>query len=151
MFDPGELRLVLLKLVGDEPRHGYDVIKSLEELTSGGYAPSPGIIYPTLTMLTETGQLSSAEDGEGRKRFTITDAGRTQLAENGDAVTKLMGRLSTFGERHQQGGGMTVRRAMMKLRSAVQDRLDRGEADDQLVKQIAAVIDDSAKKVAEIA
>ncbi|WP_256926647.1 PadR family transcriptional regulator [Sphingomonas sp. TZW2008] len=151
MFDPGELRLVLLKLIGEEPRHGYDVIKSLEELTSGGYAPSPGVIYPTLTMLTEIGHVSSAEDGEGRKRFTITDAGRAHLDENGDAVGKLMARLSTFGERHQQGGGMTVRRAMMKLRSAVQDRLDRGKADDQIVQQIAALIDDSAKKIADIA
>jgi DNA-binding PadR family transcriptional regulator len=151
MFDPGELRLVLLKLVGDEPRHGYDVIKSLEAITSGGYAPSPGVIYPTLTMLTEIGHASSAEDEEGRKRFTITDEGRAYLDESRETVDKLFVRLATFGDRHQTGDGVTVRRAMMNLRTAAQDRLGRGDEAEQLGQQIAALIDEAAQKIAKLA
>ena len=64
MFESGELRLVLLKLIADEPRHGYDLIRAIEELTGGEYAPSPGVIYPTLTLLQDMGLIEEAE-GEG--------------------------------------------------------------------------------------
>src|SRR5690606_25340682 len=55
LFDGGELRLVLLKLIGDQPRHGYDLIREIEDKTGGAYAPSPGVIYPTLTLLADMG------------------------------------------------------------------------------------------------
>ena len=68
MFEGGELRLVLLKLIADEPRHGYELIKAIEEMTGGEYAPSPGIVYPTLTMLEDMGLIAEAkskDDQEG--------------------------------------------------------------------------------------
>ena len=64
MFESGELRLVLLKLIADEPRHGYDLIRAIEELTGGEYAPSPGVVYPTLTLLQDMGLIEEAA-GEG--------------------------------------------------------------------------------------
>ena len=60
MFESGELRLVLLKLIADEPRHGYDLIRAIEELTGGEYAPSPGVVYPTLTLLQDMGLIEEA-------------------------------------------------------------------------------------------
>src|SRR5436309_2380238 len=76
MFDSGELRLVLLKLITDQPRHGYDLIRAIEELTGGEYAPSPGVVYPTLTLLQDMELIEEAA-GEGpRKPFQATDAGR---------------------------------------------------------------------------
>src|SRR3990170_380608 len=77
MFESGELRLVLLKLIADEPRHGYDLIRAIEELTGGDYAPSPGVVYPTLTMLTDMGLIEEQAAEGSRKAFAVTKEGKT--------------------------------------------------------------------------
>jgi hypothetical protein len=74
VLDAAELRLVLLKLIWNEPRHGYELIKAIEALSGGAYAPSPGMVYPTLTLLADQGLVDETADGS-RKRFTITAAG----------------------------------------------------------------------------
>lgn len=147
MFDNGELRLVLLKLIADEPRHGYELIKSIEELAGGGYAPSPGVIYPTLTMLSESGHVAGEDDGEGRRRFSITGAGSAELVENEERVGKLFTRLSTVGEKHKRTDATPVRRAMINLKVALQDRLGQGETSDETLLQVAALIDEAAQKI----
>ena len=81
VFDGGELRLVLLALLEGQPRHGYDLIREIEERTGGAYAPSPGVVYPTLTMLDELGQIDEVKEEGARKRYAITDAGRSHLDE----------------------------------------------------------------------
>src|SRR5512146_1962799 len=89
MFESGELRLVLLKFIADEPRHGYDLIRAIEELTGGEYAPSPGVVYPTLTLLQDMGLIEEAP-GEGpRKSFQATDEGRSYLEERSEEVEAL--------------------------------------------------------------
>src|SRR5688500_9852461 len=82
----GELRLVLLKLIADEPRHGYDLIRAIEELTGGEYAPSPGVIYPTLTLLQDMGLIEEAQAEGPRKAFQATQEGRDHLVEKQDEV-----------------------------------------------------------------
>src|SRR5205085_5536627 len=89
MFEGGELRLVLLKLIADEPRHGYDLIRAIEDLTGGEYAPSPGIIYPTLTLLQDMGLIEEAAGEGARKPFQATDEGRAHLEEIGRAHVEL--------------------------------------------------------------
>ena len=74
MFDSGELRLVLLKLIGDQPRHGYDLIRAIESLSGGAYAPSPGVIYPTLTLLADMGHIDETKGEGARKLFAITES-----------------------------------------------------------------------------
>ena len=81
MFEGGELRLVLLKLIADEPRHGYDLMRAIEELTGGEYAPSPGVVYPTLTLLQDMGLIDEAAGDGPRKPFQATDEGRKHLQE----------------------------------------------------------------------
>src|SRR6478752_5873653 len=76
MFDGEELRLVLLKLIADQPRHGYDLIRDIEERTGGAYAPSPGVIYPTLTMLDDMGLIEEQKSEGAKKLFAITNAGQ---------------------------------------------------------------------------
>ncbi len=98
MFDPGALRLVVLGLIAEEPRHGYDIIKALEERSSGFYSPSPGVIYPTLTFLEEAGFAVSAPEG-AKKVFSITDAGSSHLAENRDMVERALEQLERFGRK----------------------------------------------------
>ena len=93
MFGSGELRLVLLKLIADEPRHGYDLIRAMEELTAGEYAPSPGVVYPTLTLLQDMGLIEEAKEKGPRKPFQVTDEGRKHLEEKADEVETLFERL----------------------------------------------------------
>ncbi len=147
IFDGAELRLVLLKLISDEPRHGYELIKSIEELTGGGYAPSPGTIYPSLTMLNEIGFVASEEAGDGRRKFTITLEGTAQLGEQAATVERLFGRLAAMSEQTKRTDGAPVRRAMANLKTALQGRLTRGDASEATVHDVAALIDEVAQKI----
>jgi DNA-binding PadR family transcriptional regulator len=98
MLAQGDLRLIALALIAEQPRHGYDIIKQLEERTSGWYSPSPGIVYPTLTYLEEAGHLASQADG-AKKLYTITEEGRAYLSENREVVDAVMGRLAHIGRK----------------------------------------------------
>jgi DNA-binding PadR family transcriptional regulator len=97
MLRDGELRLVALALLEEAPRHGYDIIKALEERSRGVYSPSPGVVYPTLTYLEEAGYASSALSGN-KKVYTIADAGRAYLDENRDTVETILEQMTRFGD-----------------------------------------------------
>lgn len=147
MFDSGELRLVLLKLIADEPRHGYDLIRQIEELTGGAYAPSPGVIYPTLTLLDDMG-LIEATDSEGAKKlFAITTAGQTELDANKDGVERLIARLTDVGEEQQRTDSASVRRAMGNLKAVLMNRLGDRDLDEKALHNIVALIDEAAQKI----
>ena len=147
MFDSGELRLVLLKLIDDEPRHGYDLIRQIEELTGGAYAPSPGVIYPTLTMLDDMGQIEAQQSEGAKKLFAITDAGRTELEANADVVEAAIARLTAVGEETQRTDSASVRRAMGNLRQVLMDRLGDRDLDKATLHDIVALIDEAAQKI----
>src|ERR1700758_3850319 len=98
MLATGDLRLIALELIAEQPRHGYEIIKVLEEQTADWYSPSPGIVYPTLTYLEEVGYVTSEADG-AKKLYTITDAGRAHLQENRAFVDAVLARLAAVGER----------------------------------------------------
>ena len=147
MFDGGELRLVLLKLIADEPRHGYDLIRQVEELTGGAYAPSPGIVYPTLTLLDDMG-LIEAQQAEGAKKlFAVTDAGTAHLAENAEIVAALMARLAEVGAERARTDSASVRRAMGNLREVLIHKLRREEVAVETLHDIVALIDEAAQKI----
>ena len=95
MFGDGELRLIVLALIEEAPRHGYDIIKALEERSSGMYSPSPGVVYPTLTYLEEAGYAQSEADGN-KKVYSITQAGREHLAERRQTVEAVLEQLERF-------------------------------------------------------
>jgi DNA-binding PadR family transcriptional regulator len=97
MFEQGGLKFVILRLLDEKPRHGYEIIKELEERSGGRYTPSPGTVYPTLTMLEEMGFASAAVEEGGKKVYSITDAGRQHLAENKGAVDEVIDRLAQVG------------------------------------------------------
>ncbi|MCH3755953.1 PadR family transcriptional regulator, partial [Campylobacter coli] len=103
MFDGSELRLVLLKMIADAPRHGYELIKAIEEMTGGAYAPSPGVVYPALTMLNEMELIEEQASEGARKRFAVTPAGEAHLAEHAEAVTALIARLTGLGAERSRG------------------------------------------------
>ena len=147
MFDGGELRLVLLKLIADEPRHGYDLIRQIEELTGGTYAPSPGVIYPTLTMLDDMGLIEAQQSDGAKKLFAITDAGRAELEANAEIVETAIARLTAVGEETQRTDSASVRRAMGNLRQVLMDRLGDRDLDRAALHDIVALIDEAAQKI----
>jgi DNA-binding PadR family transcriptional regulator len=98
MLAQGDLRLIALALIAEQPRYGYEIIKLLEDKTAGWYSPSPGIVYPTLTYLEEAGYVTVQAEG-AKKLYTITDEGRAYLEENRSFVDAVLERLAAIGEK----------------------------------------------------
>ena len=146
MFDGGELRLVLLKLIADAPRHGYDLIRAIEEMTGGAYAPSPGVVYPTLTLLGEMGLIEEQQSDGAKKRFGVTDAGRQHLADHAEQVAGLIARLEGIGARRGAWDETPVRRAFGNLRMVIGGVRMGGYSADKL-HEIAALLDEVAQKI----
>ena len=147
MFDGGELRLVLLKMIADEPRHGYELIKAVEELTGGAYAPSPGMVYPALTMLAEMELIAEQPSETTRKRFGVTGAGAAHLEENAELVAAMLARLAAAGEHRARSDRAPIRRSMRNLRDVVMQRLESGELSDDAVHEVSAMIDAVVQKI----
>src|SRR3954467_6510718 len=150
MFESGELRLVLLKLIADEARHGYDLIRAIEDMTGGEYAPSPGVIYPTLTLLQDMGLIEEAP-GEGpRKAFQATDEGRAHLAEREEEVEALFERLRDLAPREGSSAGPAIGRAAKNLMTALRHRISRDGINDELLHEIAGILDEAAQRIERI-
>jgi DNA-binding PadR family transcriptional regulator len=147
VFDSGELRLVLLKLIEEAPRHGYDLIREIEERTGGAYAPSPGVIYPTLTLLGDMRLIEEAKSEGAKKQFAITEAGSAELAAKADEVTALLNRLSAMGEQRAKTDGAPIRRAMGNLRAVLQNRLVGDDVTAETLHDVAAILDEAAQKI----
>ena len=98
MLATGDLRLIALALIAEQPRYGYEIIKLLEDKTAGWYSPSPGIVYPTLTFLEEAGYVTAQAEG-AKKLYTITPEGQAHLAENRDFVDAVLERMSAVGDK----------------------------------------------------
>jgi DNA-binding PadR family transcriptional regulator len=138
MFAQGDLKLVVLALVAEQPRHGYEIIKVIEEKTSGTYSPSPGIVYPTLTFLEESGYLTAESEG-AKKLYKITGEGESYLKSNRDLVDVILDRLTAFGRRAAkmrrafgfdsdgQRLPQVVDAAISNLREATSKRLENDE------------------------
>lgn len=101
MLAQGDLKLIALALIAQQPRHGYDIIKVIEEMTAGFYAPSPGVVYPTLTYLEEMNHVIAQPEG-AKKLYVITDEGRDQLVANRELADAVFDRLAAFGEAMRQ-------------------------------------------------
>jgi DNA-binding PadR family transcriptional regulator len=153
MLAQGDLRLIALALIAEAPRHGYEIIKLLEEKTADWYSPSPGIVYPTLTYLEEAGYVTASTEGS-KKLYTITDEGRAYLKANRELVDVVLDRLAAFGERvnrwrRNARGEREDRRSLPPLveatldhlREAVGKRLEGdAEAEARLVEILARTV-----------
>jgi DNA-binding PadR family transcriptional regulator len=147
VFEAGELRLVLLRLISEQPRHGYDLIRAIEELTHGTYGPSPGVVYPTLTMLQDMGLIRENEAEGSRKVFAVTAEGEAHLAERKDEIDALMSRLQGLGDDKRRAGGAPIKRAVGNLLSALWHRATREDMDEQTSHRIAEILDEAAQKI----
>jgi DNA-binding PadR family transcriptional regulator len=146
IFGPGDLRLMLLALIAEKPRHGYELIKEIEQKFGGAYSPSPGSIYPTLTLLEELEQVrASASDG-ARKLFEITDQGRAFLDENRATLDGVMARMS-LAARHMSGRAWpeSVHQAMHTLKHAL--LLRPGEWTDSEATRVGKIIEQAVEAI----
>jgi DNA-binding PadR family transcriptional regulator len=147
MFEGGQLRLVLLKLIADEPRHGYELIKAIEELTDGHYAPSPGIVYPTLTMLEDMGLIAEKKSKDSKKVYEATDDGRAHLEENEEEVDELIDRLEGHGRRRSKGNRPEMGRAVANLMTALRNRIAHEGWNEELLHEVIDILDDAAQRI----
>jgi DNA-binding PadR family transcriptional regulator len=147
MFEGGKLRLVLLKLIADEPRHGSQLIKAIEELTEGDYAPSPGIVYPTLTMLEDMGLIREQKSKDSKKVFEVTDDGRAHLEENSDEIEELIEKLEGHGRNRRHGQRPEIGRAIGNLMAALRNRVAADGWNEELLEEVIDVLDDAAQRI----
>ena len=111
-FDTGNLRLVILQLIAEKPSYGYEIIKAIEERLSGAYSPSPGVVYPTLTLLEEEG-LATVSSTEGNRRlYAATEQGKEYLKANRVQLKAILGRIEDAGKAFGRGRSPQVGRAI---------------------------------------
>jgi DNA-binding PadR family transcriptional regulator len=145
-FAHGDLRLVVLSLIEEKPRHGYEIIKAIEESVAGAYSPSPGVIYPTLTLLEELGYVTATADGS-KKLHSITDEGRAFLEANRTTLDMLNARIAEFSGARGGGRSPQIMRAMENLKMALRLRMGAGPLSPEQIDAIAAAIDAAASQV----
>ena len=146
MFEGGELRLVILLLTESDPRHGYDLIREIETRSGGAYAPSPGIVYPTLTLLEEIGHVEARASEDAKRLYAIPPAGRAHLAENRATAEAALARLDQLRRKGEVFDAGPVFRAMTNLKAVLQQRL-ADPNDKQLMFSVADLIDEAARKI----
>jgi DNA-binding PadR family transcriptional regulator len=146
LFGQGDLRLVILALIAEKPRHGYEIIKAIEDRLAGTYSPSPGVIYPTLTLLEEIGQVSAAAEGS-RKLYSLTPEGEQALAENRTVLDAILARMRQAGGEEAFAATLQIRRAMENLKLALRMRMGQGPIDAAHRQRIADAIDAAARVV----
>ena len=149
-FAHGDLRLVILHLIAEKPRHGYEIIKAIEEQVAGAYSPSPGVIYPTLTLLEELGYVTVSTGDGVKKLHEITAEGRAFLDANRRAVDALLARMAETSRAHGGGAAPQIMRAMENLKLALRLRLSHGPLSEEQIDAVAAAIDAAATGVERI-
>ena len=149
MFDNGHLRLVILQLIADKPSYGYEIMKAIEEKLSGGYAPSPGVVYPTLTLLEEEG-FATVTSAEGNKKlYAATEQGKELLKANRVVLKAIFGRMQEAGKAFGRGRSPQIKRAIMNLKLALKMRMEQGDLSTEQVGKIAEAIDAAARAIDE--
>jgi DNA-binding PadR family transcriptional regulator len=147
MFEQGDLRYVILRLLEEKPRHGYEIIKALEERFSGAYAPSPGVVYPTLQLLEDQGFARVRPEAEGKKVYEITDEGRAYLAENRDAVDTIFERISKLVGHFMDEPMTEVHGAFRRTGKATYSRATEAVQNPEQLKQIVEILNRAAKEI----
>lgn len=150
LFDGGDIKLVILKLLSEQPSYGYQLMKTMEERLAGGYTPSAGVIYPTLTMLEEEGLIAAATSEGNKKVYAVTEQGLASLEANKERLGELFVRLEEAGEEFRRGRSPELMKAFMNLRGAIGARLFRGNATPEQIQKLAEIVNQAAKAIDEL-
>jgi len=146
-FETGDLRFVILKLIAEKPRYGYEIIKAIEERLGGSYVPSPGVVYPTLTLLEELGYVT-VTTGEGTKKLhTITAEGTAALESNKPTVDALFERMEQAGAAVSRGRSPHIMRAVENFRMALRMKTSQGSLNEEQIRKVVEAIDGAARVI----
>ena len=151
MFEQGDLKLVILRLLDEKPRHGYEIIKELEERSHGRYTPSAGAVYPTLTMLEDLGYAVATPEEGGKKVYAITETGRAHLAENRPMVDELFDRVSQIGDAVFGDGVRPARDAMIGLAKEFGSAMMNGRRSPEQIAAITEILERAASELRRVA
>jgi DNA-binding PadR family transcriptional regulator len=149
LFDAGDVRLVILKLLSEQPSYGYQLMKTMEQQLAGGYTPSAGVIYPTLTMLEEEGLAVSTSENN-KKVYSLTEQGAEYLESNKERIGELFERLEETGRGFERGRSPEIMKAFLNLRGAVMARVSRGNVKPEQIAKITEAINAAAKAIDEL-
>ncbi len=149
IFERGDLKFVMLRLLSDKPMHGYDVMKALEKESGGYYNPSPGSVYPTLQMLEDEGYLESAEK-DGKKIYSVTDAGKDYLEENADVVEDVFARVDDLTDRFFGDEMRGLSKTFSRLAQMAFDEAFRWGADKEVLSQMHEILEKAVEKMEEV-
>jgi len=147
LFDAGDLKLVILKLLSESPSYGYQLMKRMEERLSGGYTPSAGVIYPTLTMLDEEGFTSEKTSDANKKVYSVTPEGLAYLQQNKERVIQVFDRLKEAGEGFRRRRSPEIMKAYHNLRGAVEARVSRQSITSEQIRKMADAINAAAATI----
>jgi DNA-binding PadR family transcriptional regulator len=147
LFDAQDIRLLMLSFLSTSPAHGYELIKSIEALAKGEYVPSPGLVYPNLTLLEEMGAIRSADSPGGKKVWELTEEGKASLEEQRADVTAIVERLSSLGVLGENRRIPEVQRAIHNFRVALNTRLAQGDIPKETLYKIIDTLDQAAKDI----
>ena len=150
MFEQGDLKYVILRLLEEKPRHGYEIIKELEDRSGGTYAPSPGTVYPTLTMLEDLGYARATPQEGGKRIYEITDEGRQYLAENKSTVEDLFDRMAQIGESFFGDGMSAIHHAFKDVARATYSTAPRHAKDADTLKKVREILERAAREIDEL-
>jgi len=146
-FEQGDLKYVILRLLEEKPRHGYDIIKELEGRFGGSYAPSPGTVYPTLTMLEDLGYARVVPEEGGKKIYEITDEGRKHLAEHSTTVDDIFDRIARFVEGFTDAPMTELNQSFQRLAKATYKTATSHIRDKDTLEKIRDVIRKAAEDI----
>lgn len=149
MFEQGDLKYVILQLLDEKPRHGYDIIKELEERFGGAYSPSPGTVYPTLTMLEDLGYATARTEEGGKRIYDITAEGKAYLGENKSTVDDIFERIADFGSSFLGGAMMDVNHAFKNLAWMTYSTAPRHTGDAERIRKIKEILERAAREIEE--
>ena len=139
-----ELKLLLLSLFDGQERHGYELIRKIKSKSGGAYAPSPGMVYPTLAAMAEEGLVAQSSEEAGRKSYTLKEPGQTLLTDSGETVQDILSRLEALSLQDEQLHA-PIQRALSNLEMVLADAT--ADADADRVDQIVTMIDDTARQI----
>jgi DNA-binding PadR family transcriptional regulator len=150
MFGQGDLKYVILQMLAEKPRHGYEIIKELEDRFGGAYAPSAGTVYPTLSLLEDLGYAIVTPEEGGKKVYAITDEGRKYLEENKSAVEDIFERIADIGSSFLSDSMMDVNRAFGKVARATYSTAPWHAKDQELAGKLRDILEDAARRIEEL-
>ncbi len=147
VFEQGDLKYVILRLLSEKPRHGYEIIKELEERFGGTYAPSAGTVYPTLALLEDLGYATVSPEEGGKKVFSITPDGEKYLEENKSAVEDIFERISSFGSSILSDSMMEVNKAFGRLARATYTTVPWQSNDKGVASELKRILEEAANAI----